>query len=114
MTPGACKSDFDRESTGFARFMGNIMSAVLARSTEIGSRTLIAGLAAGEESHGSYMADCRIAEYIIYQLRMRDANAVFRPGPMVRGSDGMALQKKIWDQLVIQLETIQPGISEHI
>lgn len=53
MTPGACKSDFDRESTGFARIMGNMMYAVLARTTEIGSRTLVAGLAAGEESHGS-------------------------------------------------------------
>ncbi|TVY53647.1 Short chain dehydrogenase sol3 [Lachnellula cervina] len=114
MTPGGCKSDFDRESTGFARFMGKIMYAVLARTTEVGSRTLVAGLAAGEESHGSYMADCHIAEYLTYRLRMRDANAAFRPGPMVRGSDGMALQKKIWDQLVIQLETIRPGISEDL
>lgn len=62
MTPGACKSDFDRESTGFARIMGNLMAAMLARTAEVGSRTLVAGLAAGEESHGSYMADCRVAK----------------------------------------------------
>jgi retinol dehydrogenase-12 len=66
MTPGACKSDFDRESTGFARFMGTVMFAALARTTEIGSRTLVAALAAGKESHGLYMADCHIAEYVIY------------------------------------------------
>ena len=33
---------------------------------------------------------------------------------MVLGSDGEALQKKIWDQLVCQLENIQPGISQGI
>ena len=37
-----------------------------------------------------------------------------RSGPMVLGSDGMALQKKLWYQLVRQLETIQPGISQNI
>jgi retinol dehydrogenase 12 len=64
MTPGACKSDFDRESTGIGKMMSNLMSALLARTTEVGSRTLVAGVAAGEESHGTYMADCRIAEYV--------------------------------------------------
>ncbi|KAE9364242.1 NAD(P)-binding protein [Stipitochalara longipes BDJ] len=98
MTPGACKSDFDRESTGFAKTMSNFMSAMLARTAEEGSRTLVAGLAAGEDSHGAYMADCQIHQ----------------PGPMVLGSDGKALQKKSWEQLLNQLETIQPGISQNI
>jgi len=64
MTPGACKSDFDRESTGIGRIMTSIMTALLARTTEAGSRTLVAGVAAGEESHGSFMADCRVSEYV--------------------------------------------------
>jgi len=33
---------------------------------------------------------------------------------MIIDSEGMALQKKVWDQLVGQLETIQPGISKNI
>jgi retinol dehydrogenase-12 len=33
---------------------------------------------------------------------------------MVLGSDGTDLQKQVWDQLVGQLETIQPGISKNI
>ena len=120
MTPGACKSDFDRESTGFARVMGNFMAAMLARTTEEGSRTLVAGLAAGEESQGGYMADCKIHPYvlsslpILFELSMRDADNANRPGPMVIGSDGAALQKKVWEQLVGQLETVQPGISQNI
>lgn len=60
MTPGACKSDFDRESTGIGKLMGGIMAALLARTTEAGARTLVAGIEAGVESHGGYMADCKI------------------------------------------------------
>jgi retinol dehydrogenase-12 len=44
--------------------MSNLMSAIIARTTEVGSRTLVAGVAGGEESHGAYMADCQIAEYV--------------------------------------------------
>jgi retinol dehydrogenase-12 len=40
------------------------MSAIIARTTEVGSRTLVAAVAAGEESQGSYMADCRVTEYV--------------------------------------------------
>lgn len=64
LTPGACRSDFDRESTGAKRFIFEIMQTTIARTTEAGSRTLVAGVAAGEESHGKYMADCQVAEYV--------------------------------------------------
>jgi len=66
MTPGACKSDFDRESTGIARILNIITFAVIARTTEAGSRTLVAGVAAGQESHGKFMADCRVTEYATF------------------------------------------------
>jgi retinol dehydrogenase-12 len=62
MTPGACKSDFDRESTGVGRVIHNLLSAIIGRTTEAGSRTLVAGVAAGEESHGAYMADSQVRE----------------------------------------------------
>ncbi|ATZ45365.1 hypothetical protein BCIN_01g01610 [Botrytis cinerea B05.10] len=97
MTPGACKSDFHREDQGFDKFKKWLLSALLARSTEAGSRTLVAGIAAGEESHGEYMADCLVAE----------------TGPLVRGPEGMKLQKKVWDQLMTELEKIQPGVSSN-
>lgn len=62
LSPGACKSEFDRESVGFVRFMKNIMSELISRSTESGSRTLVAGIAAGEESNGGYMENCHVTE----------------------------------------------------
>lgn len=36
---------------------------------------------------------------------------MFRPGPNVLSAEGMKLQKKVWSQLVDELEAIQPGIS---
>jgi retinol dehydrogenase-12 len=62
LTPGACRSDFDWESVGIERFIRNILSYVIGRSTEAGSRALLAGIAAGEESNGGYMADCHLTE----------------------------------------------------
>ncbi|KAH7372177.1 hypothetical protein BKA64DRAFT_587123 [Cadophora sp. MPI-SDFR-AT-0126] len=96
LTPGACKSDFHRENSSIGNIIQSILDALIARTTEAGSRTLVAGIAAGEESHGAYMADCRVT----------------KPGPMLLGSDGKALQEVLWYQLVRQLEAIQPGIAQ--
>ena len=65
MTPGACVSEFDRESKGLAVLMNKILYAIVARTTEAGSRTLVAAIAAGEESQGGYMADCHVVEYVL-------------------------------------------------
>lgn len=45
------------------------MNVILARSTEVGSRTIVIAAAAGEESNGAYMADGVIAEYV-YHLKI--------------------------------------------
>ncbi len=58
LNPGFCHSEFTREISGVARFvLAYIMKPLLARTTECGSRTLVAGAVAGEESHGKYMSD---------------------------------------------------------
>jgi hypothetical protein len=49
MTLGACPSSFDRESTGIRRIISNIILAIITRTTEAGSRTIVAGVAAGED-----------------------------------------------------------------
>jgi retinol dehydrogenase 12 len=60
LTPGACKSELSREASGFAALMMTLLSNIIARTTEVGGRTLVAGLEAGENSHGSYMADSKV------------------------------------------------------
>ena len=62
LTPGACYSDFDRELTGIDLLIFAIIKFFIARTTEVGSRTLVAAAGAGEESHGKYMADSRVSQ----------------------------------------------------
>ena len=62
LTPGACHSDFDRNMKGFDAFIFIVVKALLARTTEVGSRTLVAAAAAGQESHGKYMADSKVSQ----------------------------------------------------
>lgn len=56
LTPGACKSDFHREKQGLTKIVHKMMELAIARTAEEGARTLVAAVAAGEESAGAYMA----------------------------------------------------------
>lgn len=64
LTPGFCHSDFDRELHGTRLRLMKVMRFLLARSTEVGSRTLVAAAGAGEQSHGQYMADSRVSRFV--------------------------------------------------
>ncbi|KAL8764197.1 MAG: hypothetical protein Q9184_000166 [Pyrenodesmia sp. 2 TL-2023] len=64
LTPGFCYSEFGREMSAFTQFFMGAMRFFLARSTEVGSRTLVAAASAeaGKKSHGEYMADSRVSK----------------------------------------------------
>lgn len=56
--PSFCKSNLANESqdnTGF-----QVFESMLARSTEEGSRALVHGVLAGEETHGQYLTNCHV------------------------------------------------------
>lgn len=59
---------------------------MMARTTEVGSRTLVhAASQKGEDSsHGKYLSDCMVEE----------------PSELVTGEKGKVLQEKIWKELV--------------
>ena len=75
-----------------------IAIALLARSTEVGSRTLVHAGAQGPESHGQYLSDCAITD----------------PSKFVRSAEGKKVQDKVWEELMAKLEAIQPGITENL
>lgn len=68
LTPGACHSDFDRDMSGIGLYVFRLAKFFVARSTEVGSRTLVAAAEADEESHGEYMADSRVSKYVTIML----------------------------------------------
>lgn len=64
VTPGACKSDLFRDDMGWLRAaFQRIANVVIARTTEVGSRTLVHSVKPDieAEAHGAFLMDCRIA-----------------------------------------------------
>ncbi|KAF5525259.1 Short chain dehydrogenase atnD [Colletotrichum aenigma] len=91
--PGRCHSELTREDGRITA----VLKFVLARSTEVGSRTLVAAASAGIASHGAYMRDGEI-----------DNEAL---SPFVRNHDGEIAQKKVWEELTRILEDICSGAT---
>jgi NAD(P)-dependent dehydrogenase (short-subunit alcohol dehydrogenase family) len=96
LDPGLCHSELAREGGLFLAFL----KFLLARTTEVGSRTLVAAAVAGPESHGMYMTDAQIND---------DALSDF-----VKSEDGKEASKKVWKELSEILESIQPGVTSNL
>jgi NAD(P)-dependent dehydrogenase (short-subunit alcohol dehydrogenase family) len=94
INPGLCHSQLGRE----IGWQLTLMKMVLARTTEVGSRTLVAGATAGLESHGSYMTDGHVE------------NSAF--SPFVRSEEGRQAREKLWAELEVILEGVRPGIMQ--
>jgi retinol dehydrogenase 12 len=97
VNPGFCKSELGRDGAPFLALV-KLMRYLLARSTEVGSRTLLAGACAGEGSHGMYMSDCENRDVV----------------PWIETEEGARVQKKVYQQTLAVLERVEPGISKNI
>lgn len=62
LTPGMCRSGLTKDLRGWFGAQIAIMTKLLARSTEVGGRTLVHAIAQGPESHGKYMNDGEVQE----------------------------------------------------
>ena len=60
--PGLCWSDLAKDATWSYAITLHILRLLLARSTEVGSRTLVFATTGGPESHGKYSESCRFNE----------------------------------------------------
>lgn len=94
LNPGFCHSELAREAGWYLY----IMALLLARSTEVGSRTIVAAAAAGPETHGKYMSESLVVE----------------PSEFVRSKEGLQVQKKVWVELMAKLEAIDPGVTANL
>jgi retinol dehydrogenase 12 len=91
INPGLCHSELMRELGWIQHIPKFILGA---RTTEVGSRTLINAASFGPESHGQYLSDCNIAPFSRF----------------IATEEGKKLQVRIWDELKEILEDIEPGI----
>ena len=63
VTPGACRSELFRDyASWIEQVIKSIAIALIARTTEVGSRTLVHAVKPdiGEESHGTFLSDCKV------------------------------------------------------
>ncbi|UZJ53734.1 hypothetical protein CBS101457_003054 [Exobasidium rhododendri] len=95
LNPGLCHSELARESGGM--FL-TVLKFVLARTTEIGSRTLYHSATAGPDSHGQYMHDGKVDDGEV--------------SPFVKSAEGVEAGQKVWAQLSKILESIEPGVTK--
>lgn len=98
LTPGLCRTTFFRHAPGLLRAILEIGVRLVGRTAEVGSRCLMAAAAAGRESHGGYMENCKLKG----------------PGPFIESEEGAQLQKRVYDELLQVLEDVQPGITKNI
>ncbi|KAK8007336.1 putative DFG5 protein [Apiospora arundinis] len=95
VSPGVCHSELARGAEGFQKVAFSVMKAVVARTAEQGSRTLVDAGVQSAASHGQYLADCRVAQPSAVVLENGD------------------VQDRLWVELKAKLEAIQPGVTSN-
>lgn len=63
LTPGACQSDLFRDDMGWLRAtIQSILVKIIARTTEVGSRTLVHAAKPDieDQAHGAFLMDCKV------------------------------------------------------
>ncbi len=98
VNPGFCYSDLVRGLPAIGRLIMPIWRYLLARTSEVGSRCLVAGASAGKESHGQYMSDGENMELLSWAATDEDVR----------------IQKKVFEQTLVMLEKIDPGIRKNV
>lgn len=96
VNPGLCHSELSRDGPWFLE----VIKFFIARSTEVGSRTLCAAAFAGGDSHGKYMHDCKVDDGKLSRF--------------VRSDEGKETERRLWEELSAILEGVQPGIMANL
>lgn len=100
LNPGFCRSSLARSAPFPQNVVFFVMKTLLARTTEVGSRTLVAGAAGSEESHGMYMTDAVVNDEDLSEF--------------VKSEEGDKTGKRVWEELKSILEDIQGGVTGNL
>ena len=99
VNPGLCHSNLATANNSAGEPLAlTILKALVGRTTEVGSRTLVAAGCADHDSHGKYMSNGVIA----------------KRAPFVESEEGIATGRRVWDELNERLEKIAPGVTKNI
>ncbi|KAK8058352.1 short chain dehydrogenase atnD [Apiospora phragmitis] len=98
LNPGLCRSELFRHALGHSLWILYVSMRLFARTAEMGSRNLVAAATALEDTHGKYLSDCKVWE----------------PSRFVRSQDGANVQRRVFAELLEELEKIEPGVTANI
>jgi len=100
INPGLCSSNLTRSiaSTALLKLAVNTLNALMARTPEMGSRTLVhPAIMPGErERHGHFLSSCEVTEESDYIL----------------GSEGKEVSKSLWNETIKILGDIDPRVNK--
>ncbi|KAL2018351.1 hypothetical protein VTK56DRAFT_954 [Thermocarpiscus australiensis] len=96
--PGLCKSSLFRNVPLHSQVLLAIAFFLVGRTSEEGSRALMAAVAGGRDSHGQYVDNGRVDD----------------PSPFVLSQEGEAAQKRVWVELMEILDGIEPLVSGNV
>ncbi|KAH7925394.1 NAD(P)-binding protein [Leucogyrophana mollusca] len=102
VNPGFCHSSLTRESESQfpLKWMIYAFKAAFARTSDMGSRTLVHALTDPEERafHGHYVTNCEVVE----------------ESDLLLGEDGKRLSERIWNETVEVLQLVDPRVKQII
>lgn len=96
VNPGWCKTELFRQDDG--GLGGRIGLSMIGRTSEKGSRNLVYAIAAGKETHGQYVSECKVKQ----------------ASDFVKSKKGIEIQQSIWGELMDIFEKVVPGVTEQI
>ena len=97
--PGYTQSGLgSSDASGPLRLVGNVLKATVARSTEKGARTYIAGLTLGEKGHGRFWQYDRIQP----------------AAPLLIDSGAMNRRDRVWVAVLMALRRDVPGVDRWV
>ncbi|KAL3294318.1 Short-chain dehydrogenase [Colletotrichum asianum] len=100
LNPGLCNTGLAKYGRMTLRLQVWMMNAVIGRTPEMGSRTILHSMFAGAESHGQYVSDCQIKDHWVPEW--------------VKNESGQKFQNMVWTQLVTRLEQIEPRCMDNL
>jgi len=98
VNPGLCHSELTRDISGVLRLGVRVLKAILARSTEVGSRTLIHAALSGtqKDMQGKYLNKCQVEEESDYAI----------------SPEGMEVQERVWRETIDILQKADPRVQD--
>lgn len=91
VNPGWCASEISRHKASISRGT-KFWFSIMGRTAEQGSRELVNGILAGQETHGHYMSECTVKPESTF----------------LRSEKGVLFRERLWRELVVRMNKMAP------